>query len=259
MIWPQSPRQQTLRELYAFNLTEEQLRERFIEPHDEGRPITWGGRTLPAGDLDYIRVAFTEESLNEEWVRRNYQEYEAFTSGVTVTNDWVTRAPGSAAAAPSANSDAPPVVQAIALCRRFDVVRRQLLRRHANRPTLEVNDEFDVQDLMHALLLVHFEDVRAESWNPNYLGGASRVDFLVPASGFIVEVKKTRNGLLDRQVGAELAEDVTRYSDPAANRGAGTLVCFVHDPDHLLANPAGLENDLAQASNERLKVIGVVA
>src|SRR3954471_697237 len=33
------------------------------------------------------------------------------------------------------------------LGRRFEYVRRQLLRRHANRDTIKVNDEYDFQDL----------------------------------------------------------------------------------------------------------------
>jgi hypothetical protein len=51
---------------------------------------------------------------------------------------------------------------------------------------------------------------------------------------------------------------VTRYSDPAANRGASILIAFVYDPDREIVNPRGLETDLAAASNERLQVVGVV-
>jgi hypothetical protein len=35
---------------------------------------------------------------------------------------------------------------------------------------------------------------------------------------------------------------VTRYRDPAANRGASTLICFIYDPDREIANPKGLED-----------------
>jgi hypothetical protein len=78
------------------------------------------------------------------------------------------------------------------------------------RSTLTIADEHDVQDLVHALLLVAFEDVRAESWNPNYLGGASRVDFLVRDAAIVLEVKKTRDGLADREVG----KSARRRCDP---------------------------------------------
>lgn len=257
-IWPQSPQQQRLHELYAFNLTEEQLQDRFIAPHDEGRPITWTGRTLPGGDISYLKVGFTDQEVNDQAARTHFKEYELFKTTRDVTNDWVTRAPGSSSPSKPQAQPTDAVDDVVLVCRRFDAVQRQLRRRHANRATLEVNDEYDVQDLLHALLLVDFDDVRAESWNPTYLGGASSTDFLLPDAGIIIEVKKTRSDLFDRQVGGELAEDVTRYSDPAANRGATTLICFVHDPDGLLVNPVGLERDLALATNDRLKVIGVV-
>jgi len=255
MIWPTTARAQTLGELYAFNLSEEQLRERFLDPYERAQPITWSGRSLEGGDVTHLRVGKTAERIDERSVRASYSEYDAFIATDDVTNDWVFTEPGAKA---SQAAESVPKDLAVDLCRRFDVIRRQLARRHEKRQTLEVKDEYDVQNLMHALLFVYFDDVRAESWNPNYLGGASRVDFLVPEGGFVLEIKKTRPTLLDREVGKQLAEDVTRYSDPAANRGASTLICFIHDPDRLLANPVGLERDLAAASTDRLKVVGVV-
>ncbi|MGJ4748586.1 hypothetical protein ACQV5M_19650, partial [Leptospira sp. SA-E8] len=63
---------------------------------------------------------------------------------------------------------------------RFHAVAVQLRERHSSRPTLDVNDEYDVQDLMHALLRLHFDDVRSEEWVPSYAGAASRTDFLLP-------------------------------------------------------------------------------
>lgn len=260
-IWPKSTEQQVLGELYAFNLSEEQLRERFITPHDRGGDMVWSGRTLPGGDISYLKVAQTTNPVDEANVRGRFVEYETFKAAQDVTNEWVVRPPGSLAVdAAAADTVGPPsaVDLVVNICRRFDDVSRQLRRRHGKRTTLEVADEYDVQDLMHALLLIHFADVRAEAWNPPYLGGASRTDFLLPQEGLVVEVKKTRATLRDAQVGEQLAADVTRYSDPVANRGAGTLICFVHDPEHLLTNAAGLENDLSLASHERLQVIGVV-
>jgi hypothetical protein len=49
MIWPRSKEQQRLHELYALNLSEEDLRERIIEPY--GRDVRLrgaDGRFLPA-------------------------------------------------------------------------------------------------------------------------------------------------------------------------------------------------------------------
>jgi len=63
MLWPQSTAQQTLRELYAFNMDEDTLRERFLEPYRLGGVITWSGRSIEATDIAWIRIAASERPL----------------------------------------------------------------------------------------------------------------------------------------------------------------------------------------------------
>jgi hypothetical protein len=98
-----------------------------------------------------------------------------------------------------------------------------------------------------------------ESSNSTFPGGDSRPDFLLPEVGIAIELKVTRDSLKDRQLGNELAEEITRYGDEFANRGAWILVCLVYDPRGRLRNPAGLVRDLESTGTERLRVIGVVA
>jgi hypothetical protein len=50
----------------------------------------------------------------------------------------------------------------MAVFARFHLFVRQLQTRHEDRATLDVRDEYDVQDLMHAVLRLFFDDVRAE-------------------------------------------------------------------------------------------------
>ena len=124
---------------------------------------------------------------------------------------------------------------------RFHAVVVQLRDRYNSRPTLDVNDEYDVQDLMHALLRLYFDDVRPEEWVPSYSGSASRTDFLLPQVDTVVEIKKTRTGLNARSVGEQLIIDIAKYKKhPQCRR----LVCFVYDPEGRIANPSGLESDL---------------
>ena len=55
------------------------------------------------------------------------------------------------------------------LCNRFDLVARQIQIRYGKgkRTTIEINDEYDVQDLFHALLTLYFDDIRDEEWTPS--------------------------------------------------------------------------------------------
>jgi hypothetical protein len=136
------------------------------------------------------------------------------------------------------------------------VIARQLTRRHDNRETLEIRDEYDVQDLLHALLRLHFDDVRPEEWTPSYAGGASRMDFLLKNEKLVVETKMTRSGLGDKQVGEQLIVDVVRYKEhPDCN----TLICFIYDPDAHIRNPRGLEADLKKLSSSELQVLAIIA
>lgn len=123
---------------------------------------------------------------------------------------------------------------------------RQLRIRHDNRQTIEINDEYDVQDLLHALLLIHFDDVRAEEWTPSYAGGSSRMDFFINDENIVIETKMTRDSLKDKKIGDELIIDIDRYSTfPNCEK----LYCFVYDSKEHIKNPIGLENDLSGINN----------
>lgn len=138
-------------------------------------------------------------------------------------------------------TETPASIIASRLCR-FHLVVRSLRVRHDNRPPLEIEDEYDVQDLLHALLQLDFDDIRREEWTPSYAGGSSRMDFLLKQEQVVIETKKTRKGLGDKEIGQQLLLDIGRYS---AHPDCRTLVCFVYDPEGRIGNPAALEGDLS--------------
>ena len=68
------------------------------------------------------------------------------------------------------------------LLRRLPRVVRQLRWRQGDRPPFRVEDERDLEDLLRALLPLHFDDVRPEGRTPRYAAGV-RTDFrLVPGA-----------------------------------------------------------------------------
>ncbi|MEG0917679.1 MAG: hypothetical protein RSF68_11765 [Myroides sp.] len=139
-----------------------------------------------------------------------------------------------------------PTNSLLTILEKFHLVVRQLRNRYDSRNTLDVNDEYDVQNLLHSLLTLHFDDIRAEEWTPSYAGKSSRMDFLLKDYKIIIEVKKTRRNLRDREVGTQLIEDIARYK---THPDCETLICFVYDPEGLVGNPRGLENDLSSDEN----------
>jgi hypothetical protein len=138
----------------------------------------------------------------------------------------------------------------VTLAERLHAVVRQLRERREGRPTLDVVDEYDVQDLFHALLTIYFDDIRKEEWAPSYAGGASRMDFLLPEIETVVEIKMTRPSLSTKQLGEQLIVDIAKYKKHPACR---TLFCVVYDPEGRISNPRGVENDL-KAENDSMIV-----
>ena len=161
----------------------------------------------------------------------------------------------SVAASQPRKAGAAPAIAIESILRRFHLVARQLRSRHDGRPTLDINDEYDVQDLVHALLRSAFDDIRSEEWTPSYAGGSSRMDFLLKKEQTVIEIKKTRQGVADRQIGDQLLEDIGRY---AVHQDCRSLFCFVYDPEGRIANPDGLEADLSHSRGE-LSVRVIVA
>lgn len=151
--------------------------------------------------------------------------------------------------APSQNPNPLDTVRLI--CRRFHTVASQLTARHQSRPTLKISDEYDVQDLLHALLRLNFDDVRAEESTPSFGGGAARMDFLLKKEQIVVEPKMTRTDLRDKALSDQLIQDVARYGNHSDCR---KLVFFVYDPQGFVKNPSGIISDIQRLSTEKLSV-----
>ncbi|NLT09263.1 MAG: hypothetical protein GXY08_07145 [Ruminococcus sp.] len=134
---------------------------------------------------------------------------------------------------------------------RFKEVAVQLTRRYSKRNTIEIKDEYDVQDLLHALLKLYFDDVRPEEWTPSYAGGAVRTDFLIPEIKTIIEVKKTRESMTDKAVGEQLIIDIEKYQN---HPDCDKIYCFVYDPDRKLKNPAAIKKDLEEKHQGLVRV-----
>jgi len=140
------------------------------------------------------------------------------------------------------------------LLRRFHRVARQLKQRHDDRTIFSIQDEYDVQDLLHAILRGLFDDIRAEEHAPSYAGGGSRMDFLLKSEKIVLETKVASSSLRDKQIGEELIVDIKRYQ---AHPDCRRLMCFVYDPLGNLKNPSGLEADLS-GTHDKLEVKVIV-
>jgi REase_DpnII-MboI len=127
------------------------------------------------------------------------------------------------------------------LAERFRYVQVRLKDRRKPRPPLVCEDEYDDQYLYQALLAQFFDDVREEEYTPSYAGGNSRIDFILPQFKVGIELKHTRAGLKDKDLGEELLVDRERYNQ---HPNVTHLIVIVFDYENRLKNPRGIEADL---------------
>ncbi len=135
----------------------------------------------------------------------------------------------------------------------FEAVIRRLAKRRDKREPFLVRDEFDLQYMLHALLVVHFPDVRMEGAVASVAGSNSRIDFFLKPDKIAIEAKATREGLDDQELGRQLLEDLAKYK---GHSGVKTLFFFIWDPEHHVRNAAGIRGDLlAEAGDRRVYTI----
>ena len=139
--------------------------------------------------------------------------------------------------APRPRPAADPLATLEALLRRLPLVARQLRTRQGDRPPFRVEQPGDLEDLLRALLPVHFDEAFPEVRTPAYMAGR-RTDFVLAGGSVALTAKLLRPGCDEERPTAEFPEDIAYYQ---ARPGCRALVCFVFDPEGRLPDPARLE------------------
>src|SRR6266567_1415906 len=110
---------------------------RILEGYDRHRLVSF---QMGGGLREQIRV-------HREYTRRAIAELESLEQRLDLISENQNR---------QGAAKSPDVLTLIRILRGFHRVARQLRFRRENRATLEINDEYDVQDLLHALLKMDF-------------------------------------------------------------------------------------------------------
>jgi hypothetical protein len=114
-----------------------------------------------------------------------------------------------------------------------------LTHRRKGAASLTFSSEYDIQDLLHALLRPWVSDIRPEEFTPSYAGSSTRMDFLLPAHKTVIEMKLVRDAAHAKKIGDELIIDIDHYR---RHPGCEILWCVVYDPEHSIRNPESLRD-----------------
>lgn len=199
------------------------------------------------GVIDYLRLGSGQSSDDKGEIASSFMKV------FDTQRNIVESIAASADVTPEAGPDA--TAEIIEICKRLHRVAVQLKTRQRNKPNFEIADEYDVQDLLVALLQVRFHDVRREETTPTLAGSASIIDVLVEDQRIGIEVKKTSKHITQRKLVDQLLVDIGRYKK---HPDCKTLVCFIYDPEQRITNPTGLRQDLNSQSTDQLRVITIV-
>lgn len=142
------------------------------------------------------------------------------------------------------------------ICTNFNKFDVNIKRRHGNRDTIHINDEYDLQDALRSILRLFIDDIRPEDFVPSYAGGNSRVDFFIPERNIVIETKMASSSLRDKEIGEQLMIDVDRYKQLPQYQH---LICFVYDKDSNVSNPTGLISDLEKLTDNKMQVSVIIS
>jgi hypothetical protein len=147
----------------------------------------------------------------------------------------------------NATSNKQDTLQIIELvCNRFHRFALQLRRTPHKKqviPQLYIENEYDVQYLLRAILSLHFDDIRPEEPTGSSAGSSSKADFWLDDEKVVIETKHTRDSLTNKQLKIDLNTDIGDYQKIG---NCQTVVFFIYDPENRIENPEGFEKDFNQ-------------
>jgi hypothetical protein len=137
---------------------------------------------------------------------------------------------------------------------KFHKIAIQLKDRRKGKTSFIIEDETDVQDLLRALMIPIFEDIRDNEPTPSFAGQFSLIDFTIKEEKVAIETKIASDKHLEDKIGSELLADIARYRK---NKDYNHLICFIYDPEFKLKKSNAIKSDLEKEStpNFRIEII----
>jgi hypothetical protein len=130
-------------------------------------------------------------------------------------------------------------------------------KRRENRDTIEINDEYDVQDLLFALLQIDFKSIQKESYGPKFAGKNPKIDFYIKIKNIGIETKMVLvkyKDYVDR-IRKAIIEDKEIYSNDEKMKH---LYFFVYDPQHKILNRSDFIRDLEKNKPKQFKTLKII-
>jgi len=198
-----------------------ELKKSIVDPWAAGRPFSVSGFIVRSAEsVSEIRIVWTEfpqkyyadrhdDQMSARGISDMVTDRRALVFGIgeDVTFDLLFS--GSSSAAPE-----PDVALVERLCRRLPQSARILaVRSRKHKLSFDIKDEYDVQDLLHALLHGYLKYSVQEDPLPK-IGAAksSRADISIEELGVLIETKYVRGPDDQKRIFEEYSQDLVLYA-----------------------------------------------
>jgi hypothetical protein len=201
------------------DLTIAELKREVIDPWKTGRQFTVSGVLVTDKALvSEIRIVRTEHPM-AFYTERYFADMAAagvfstaderlvpFGKGTDFTNELLY-------ATDTVSAPAPTVAMLLQLCERLPQAARFLGSRREGKQPYRIADEYDVQDLLHAVIRAYFK-YSIDEEPIGKVGGArsARADLALPDVNTLIEVKFVRGPKDQQRIVEEFAQDLLLYT-----------------------------------------------
>jgi hypothetical protein len=223
----------------VIDLKLERLLREVVEPWHAGRAFTVDGRVIRhRDDVKAIRIQHTNESVKSFQARfanrRDLYDSRNIVPATDYTHLFLF-------------SDLKPGLPLVdeqlvtAICERLPKAAKVLAKRRGKKPTFQLKDEYDVQDLLNCLLRAYLKFSVQEDPIGKIAGtNSSRADISVEEIGVLIEVKFVRSPQNQREFVRQFSEDLVLYTKWAPLK---TLLYVVYNSSELPDSEALLKLD----------------
>jgi hypothetical protein len=240
-----------LKEKVVNDLTFEELYNQIIAPWHQQRRFSISGLVVDREQIEEIRIAYTPHPMShyaEEMLDRGaemakagffvpslilgrYDEYAPFSSGKDYTNELLFQ--NLKVSPPSADTQL-----ILTLCQRIPYTARILATRsRKGKAAYTIEDEYDVQDLLHGLIRAYMKYSIQEESLGKIAGSSSRADIAVEDLGILVEVKYVHGPNDQVRIFKELSSDQELYVKWEPLKA---LICLIYNSGDL-RDPESME------------------
>jgi len=105
-----------------------------------------------------------------------------------------------------------------------------------------IDDEYDVQDLLYAMLKPLIPDLNDENPTPKTAGDSGRVDLCSNQHNFIIEIKHAKSSDRLNRISQECRERIIKYKDYPNLKW---MIFFIYDPSHFIADRHNFQTDFS--------------